>query len=202
MAANKENLSEMVLIQSRLNAPKNQKNSFGGYMYRSCEDILEAVKPLLKETNCTLTITDEISQVADRIYVKATATLKTPSGEVFTTSAFAREPLSKKGADESQITGAASSYARKYALNGLFCIDDNKDADATNTGDSGKKPTSKPTPQPTQNDALQEAFELIKANIENAPSTQYLMDLHKQNEALHDYPPYKNLMNKRFKEVQ
>lgn len=198
MAANKENLSEMVLIQSRLNAPKNQKNSFGGYMYRSCEDILEAVKPLLKETNCILTITDEISQVADRIYVKATATLKTPSGEVFTTSAFAREPLSKKGADESQITGAASSYARKYALNGLFCIDDNKDTDATNTGDSGKKPAKA---EPVV-DELKDAFELIKQNIEKAPSKQYLTDLHNQNAALHNYKPYRDLMNKRFKEVQ
>ena len=198
MAANKENLSEMVLIQSRLNAPKNQKNSFGGYMYRSCEDILEAVKPLLKETNCTLTITDDISQVADRIYVKATATLKTPSGEVFTTSAFAREPLSKKGADESQITGAASSYARKYALNGLFCIDDNKDTDATNTGDSGKKPAKA---EPVV-DELKDAFELIKQNIEKAPSKQYLTDLHNQNAALHNYKPYRDLMNKRFKEVQ
>lgn len=197
MAA-KDNVSEMVLIQTKLNAPKNQRNTFGNYNYRSCEDILEAVKPLLKETNCTLTITDEVVQVADRIYVKATATLKTPSGEVFTTSAFAREPLSKKGADESQITGAASSYARKYALNGLFCIDDNKDADATNTGDNGKN-SAKAEPVV---DELKEAFELIKQNIEKAPSKQYLTDLHNQNAALHNYKPYRDLMNKRFKEVQ
>ena len=197
MAA-KDNVSEMVLIQTKLNAPKNQRNTFGNYNYRSCEDILEAVKPLLKETNCTLTITDEVVQVADRIYVKATATLKTPSGEVFTTSAFAREPLSKKGADESQITGAASSYARKYALNGLFCIDDNKDADATNTGDSGKK---RPTAEPV-NDDLKEAFELIKANIESAPSRAYLFDLKKNNPELGNYEPFKQAMNKRYKEVQ
>ena len=128
----KQELNELVFIQSTLKAPKNQRNNFGGYNYRSCEDIMEAVKPLLKETNCTLVVSDDIVQVGDRFYVKATAILKTPSGEEYKNSAFAREPLSKKGSDESQITGAASSYARKYALNGLFCIDDTKDADALN----------------------------------------------------------------------
>lgn len=125
--------NEMVFIQSRLNAPKKQRNTYGNYNYRSCEDILEAVKPLLAETECVLTIHDEIVQVADRIYVKATATLTTSTGKEYTTTAFAREAETKKGMDESQITGSASSYARKYALNGLFCIDDNKDADALNT---------------------------------------------------------------------
>lgn len=125
-------VSELVYIQSSLKAPKNQRNNFGGYNYRSCEDIMEAVKPLLKEVNCTLTVSDEIVQVSDRIYVKATATLRTPSGETYQNTAFAREALTKKGMDESQVTGAASSYARKYALNGLFCIDDTKDADALN----------------------------------------------------------------------
>lgn len=119
-------------IQCELKAPKTQMNKFGGYAYRSCEDILEAVKPLLQKYEAVLTIGDEIMAVADRIYVKATATLKGKDGEVGV-SAYAREPASKKGSDESQITGAASSYARKYALNGLFAIDDAKDADATNT---------------------------------------------------------------------
>lgn len=127
-----QELNELVYIQSTLKAPKNQRNNFGGYNYRSCEDIMEAVKPLLKDTNCTLVISDDIVQVADRIYVKSTATLKTPSGEEYKNTAYAREALSKKGMDESQVTGAASSYARKYALNGLFCIDDTKDADALN----------------------------------------------------------------------
>ena len=126
-------VSELVYIQSNLKAPKNQFNSYGGYKYRSCEDIMEAVKPLLKEKNCSLTVSDEIVQVGDRIYVKATATLKTSSGETFQNTAFAREALTKKGMDESQVTGTASSYARKYALNGLFCIDDTKDADDLNT---------------------------------------------------------------------
>ena len=133
--------NEMVFIQSRLNAPKKQRNTYGNYNYRSCEDILEAVKPLLAETECVLTIHDEIVQVADRIYVKATATLTTSTGKEYTTTAFAREAETKKGMDESQITGSASSYARKYALNGLFCIDDNKDADALNTN---KEYTEKP----------------------------------------------------------
>ena len=124
--------NEMVFIQSRLNAPKKQRNTYGNYNYRSCEDILEAVKPLLAEMECVLTIHDEIVQVADRIYVKATATLTTSTGKEYTTTAFAREAETKKGMDESQITGSASSYARKYALNGLFCIDDNKDSDFTN----------------------------------------------------------------------
>lgn len=114
-------------IQQKLKAPKNQYNSFGKYKYRNQEDILEAVKPLLGDA--TMTIEDEIVNIGDRYYVKATATLK--DGEEFVDSvAFAREPEIKKGMDESQITGATSSYARKYALNGLFLIDDTKDADS------------------------------------------------------------------------
>ena len=113
-------------IQQELKAPKNQRNTFGGYNYRSCEDILEAVKPLLN--GLILTLNDEIIQVGTRVYVKATATI-TDGEHSISTSANAREPESKKGMDESQITGAASSYARKYALNGLFDIDDTKDAD-------------------------------------------------------------------------
>lgn len=205
----KKNLqsSEMVYIQSCLNAPKNQRNSFGNYNYRSCEDILEAVKPLLKETECTLTISDDIVQVSDRIYVKSTATLTTPDGKELSTTAFAREAESKKGMDESQVTGAASSYARKYALNGLFCIDDNKDADSLNTSkeftSKAPKQKSDSTPKKDSFDSqLQEAFDIIKPNIETAPSRKYLQELHTQNPALHDFPEYKYLMNKRYKELQ
>ena len=126
------NITEKLMnIQSKLNAPKNQRNSFGNYNYRSCEDILVAVKPLLAEYKCTVTLNDDMVVVGDRIYVKATATLtdvEKPDAKVVN-SAFAREAAVKKGQDESQITGATSSYARKYALNGLFLIDDNKDAD-------------------------------------------------------------------------
>lgn len=121
-------------IQTKLKAPKSQRNSFGNYNYRSCEDILEAVKPLLDEFKVALTIKDEIILIGERYYVKATAILiDIDTGDVVEASAYARESEDKRGMDASQLTGATSSYARKYALNGLFAIDDNKDADATNT---------------------------------------------------------------------
>lgn len=125
-------------VQTELKAPKGQYNSFGKYAYRSCEDILEALKPLLDREQLVLILSDSMEMIGDRVYVKATATLTNAEDEsqVITTSAFAREEESKKGMDGSQVTGASSSYARKYCLNGLFNIDDNKDSDATNTGDS------------------------------------------------------------------
>lgn len=123
-------------IQHKLKAPKGQYNSFGKYNYRSCEDILEGVKPLLKEHNLALLIDDEIVQIGERYYVKATTKI-TDGREIVSATAYAREPDTKKGMDESQITGATSSYARKYALNALLCIDDTKDAD---TMDNSKKP--------------------------------------------------------------
>ena len=125
------NLKEKLLnIQTKLKAPKGQLNSYGGYNYRSCEDILEMVKPLLKINKCVLTISDEIVIVGDRYYIRAAATITDAEGdENYTNVAYAREEESKKGMDGAQITGTASSYARKYALNGLFCIDDTKDAD-------------------------------------------------------------------------
>ena len=127
-------------VQKALKAPKNQYNSFGKYAYRSCEDILEAAKPLCVDNGLVLNISDDIVEDGGRIYVKATALVAdTESSEVISANGFAREAETKKGMDESQITGSASSYARKYALNGLFCIDDTKDADATNTHDKGTK---------------------------------------------------------------
>mgnify|MGYP002553201228 CR=1 FL=1 len=123
-------LEKLITIQSNLKAPKGNYNSFGKYKYRSCEDILESVKPLLKEQKCALNLTDEIVLVGERYYVKATATFyDCESKESISVNAFARESKDKKEQDPSQITGTASSYARKYALNGLFCIDDTKDAD-------------------------------------------------------------------------
>ena len=127
-------MKELIAIQSELKAPKSQFNKFGGYKYRKAEDILEAVKPLLAKQKCTLTITDDIVMVGNRIYVKTTATIKNEKGECETTNGWAREEETKKGMDGSQITGASSSYARKYALNGLFAIDDNADSDTTNDG--------------------------------------------------------------------
>ena len=122
--------TKLLSIQSTLVAPKNQNNAFGNYKYRSLEDILKAVKPILSKVGMSLTISDEITQIADRIYVTATATLTdVETGQAIEAVASARESLDKKGMDSAQITGAASSYARKYCLNGLFCIDDTKDAD-------------------------------------------------------------------------
>ncbi len=121
----------LIKIQSDLKAPKGQYNDFGKYNYRSCEDILEAVKPLLKELNVSLTLSDEIVNVGDRYYIKAIATLANNESNI-TVTAYAREEESKKGMDSMQLTGATSSYARKYALNGLFAIDDTKDSDDLN----------------------------------------------------------------------
>lgn len=128
MDASKGITGKLCEIQHSLKAPKGQRNTFGKYNYRSCEDILEAVKPLLHDAGLVLTLSDTIEEVGGRVYVKATATL-TDGTDSVTNTAYAREADSKKGMDESQITGTASSYSRKYALNGLFCIDDTKDAD-------------------------------------------------------------------------
>ena len=144
-------MSKLQEIQHRLKAPKGQYNSFGKYRYRSCEDILEAVKPILNEVGCTLTLSDELVLIGDRYYIKATARLKgADTDEVVT--ALAREDAEKKGMDGSQITGTASSYARKYALNGLFCIDDTKDADTDEYAQqtSKQKPAEKPAPAPAE----------------------------------------------------
>lgn len=122
-------MKELIQIQNRLKAPKNLYNKFGGFYYRNAESILTAVKPLLEEFGCLLLLTDEIVEVGGRVYVKATATFMNKEGMHVSVEAFAREPDSKKGMDDSQITGTASSYARKYALNGLFLIDDVKDPD-------------------------------------------------------------------------
>lgn len=141
-------MCKLTEIQHRLKAPKGQYNSFGKYKYRSCEDILEAVKPILKDVGCVLTLSDDIVLIGDRYYVKATARIKGPDTDEFAT-AYAREDLDKKGMDGSQITGTASSYARKYALNGLFCIDDTKDADTDEyANQNARKPSPAPAPVP------------------------------------------------------
>ena len=125
---------KLIAIQSELKAPKSQYNNFGKYAYRNCEDILEALKPLLKEHKSTIYIADEIVTVLDRFYIKATVTfIDAETGEKIINTAYAREEECKKGMDGSQVTGASSSYARKYALNGMFAIDDTKDSDFTNT---------------------------------------------------------------------
>ena len=133
--------NKLLVIQSELKAPKSQRNTFGNYDYRSCEDILEAVKPLLQKVKAVLTLKDEVMYIGQRYYIGATATLRDcESDEYISNFALAREEETKKGMDGSQITGASSSYARKYALNGLFAIDDTKDSDFTNTTTKGDNP--------------------------------------------------------------
>ena len=135
-------------VQAALKAPKNQYNVYGKYKYRNCEDILEAVKPLCAKNKCMIYLSDEICQTADRLYVKATAHFcDTETEKELVATAFAREEESKKGMDGSQVTGASSSYARKYALNGLLCIDDTKDSDTTNVENGAEKQASAAVPK-------------------------------------------------------
>lgn len=175
-------IQKLAQIQLELKAPKNQRNKFGGYNYRSAEDILEAVKPLAIKYGAVVHITDEVVNVGDRIYVKAHVSLYDMDniGNSISSYALAREEETKKGMDGSQITGAASSYARKYALNGMFAIDDTKDSDATNDGTGGSpstppmkksaadllgasKPAPKPAPKKSVNPKYKEAWEAYKS---------------------------------------
>lgn len=132
---------KLMKVQSELKAPKSQFNKFGNYFYRNCEDIQEAAKPLMQKVKATLIVGDELIQISERFYIKATARfIDCETGEEVSNTAYAREELEKKGMDASQVTGSTSSYARKYALNGLFCIDDVKDSDNQDDTDKGKKP--------------------------------------------------------------
>ena len=152
---------KLLNIQNELKAPKSQFNAFGKYKYRNAEDILESVKPLCFKYKATLTLSDEIVLIGERHYVKATATLtdnEKPELKIWTT-AYAREEESKKGMDGSQVTGASSSYARKYALNGLFNIDDTKDSDSTNTHGKDDKET---TTQEVTNEEILKLFALAE----------------------------------------
>jgi hypothetical protein len=163
-------------VQSRLKAPKGQTNSFGNYKYRSCEDIVEAVKPLLFEHGAYLNVSDTIELIGDRYYVKATAAVHSAAGDISAT-AYAREPLAKKGMDEAQVTGATSSYARKYALNGLFAIDDTKDADSQDNSEKKEQISPEPINQTKVNnavayfkkqidiDAIEETHQAVKAHF-------------------------------------
>lgn len=175
MEKEKRTLVEKLLtIQQELKAPKNQKNTFGGYNYRSCEDILEAVKPLLKKENMIMNITDELIYIGERYYIKATATLTdVENGTQFINQAYAREEETKKGMDGSQITGTASSYARKYALNGLFLIDDQKDADT----DEFQKQQEEKKATPKQIEILESCTEEEKDAIYKKYNIDKLEDL-------------------------
>jgi hypothetical protein len=194
---NKKTLHQkLVEIQQNLKAPKGQFNEFGNYKYRSCEDILEAVKPLLKEREMLISIQDEMIQLGERYYIKSTVEV-TDGKEIKTTTAYAREPQSKKGMDESQITGASSSYARKYAINGMFAIDDTKDAD---TQDNTEKPetqenTEKPNPiemitkkieQCDNIEKLNKMEEWVKKSVKN--SAPFLKQIEEKRDKLIDIP--------------
>lgn len=215
-------MKELINIQSELKAPKSQYNSFGKYQYRNAEDILEAVKPLLKKNNCHLTITDEIILIGDRYYVKATAEI-TNGTEVVVTSALAREEENKKGMDSAQLTGATSSYARKYALNGLFCIDDTKDSDYNNQGekqpteqrkeqlnihinptatttkapDTNSHTTNAPAQQTNAAPKLPEISLKVRAEIAQAQTSDDINKLWKKYVGLRANPDFKPLLTKR-----
>jgi len=165
--------NQLAIIQAKVKAPKGQFNSFGKYHYRSAEDILEAVKQVVNPMGYSITISDTIINVGDRYYIKATATLSNGK-ESWSVDGYAREEESKKGMDGSQVTGASSSYARKYALNGLFALDDTKDSDATNT--HGKEQQSKPK----IDDAI------LKSSINATSSIDSLNDYYKQVSAAYE----------------
>lgn len=161
-------MEKLIEIQTELKAPKSQYNSFGKYNYRNAEDIMEAVKPLLKKYKCLLYLSDEVIFIEGRHYIKTTVTFIEPDGWQVSVSASAREEQDKKGMDGSQITGASSSYARKYALNGLFLIDDTKDSDSTNahgkdekTAESAKPSVAAPKVPPTPTE-----FDRVKYEVE------------------------------------
>ena len=181
-------------IQQELKAPKGQFNKFGGYAYRSAEDILEALKPLLKANGCVLLLNDSIESIEGRFYVKATATLTQAEGDPLSvySTAYAREDAEKKGMDGAQITGSASSYARKYALNGLFCIDDTKDPDATN--DHGKTyRNGKTKAQAREKAATQDPMQQAKARMSraiNAWAKRTGSDAKKAKQSLTSRPDY------------
>lgn len=167
---------KLIEIQAELKAPKSQFNKFGGYNYRNCEDILEAVKPLCAKHEIVPLLSDEVVMIGDRFYIKATAKV-TDGKEEIATTAFARESKDKKGMDESQITGSASSYARKYALNGLFCIDDTKDADfMDNSQNSKQQPkTQQQPPKETHVKGYDEFVALQKSKkVPPAEITKYI----------------------------
>lgn len=171
---------KLLEIQTELKAPKSQYNAFGKYNYRNCEDILEALKPLLAKVKAAVVITDEIVNIAQRFYVKATVRLiNVENEEVIETSAYAREPENKKGLDESQITGSTSSYARKYALNAMFAIDDTKDSDYAPDSNSktATAPKNKPLSKETQEEINRRIMEYTK--LSKIPVSEITAELSK-----------------------
>lgn len=178
-------MKELVKIQTELKASKDLYNNFSHFAYRSAESILEALKPFLKELGCTVVLSDEIILVADRIYVKSTATIKNSSGDTESATAFAREELSKKGQDASQTTGSATSYARKYALGGLFAVDDGRDADSTNNS-------------PITEAKLQGDYDKAVKKIDGCKTRAELQALNEKMQHLWNYQPYISYMTQKY----
>lgn len=188
--------AKLQYIQANLKAPKSQYNNFGKYNYRNCEDILEALKPLLDETKTILTISDEIILVGNRYYIRATAQLTNtlsikPDFETIKVSAYAREPDGRKGMDSAQVTGSTSSYARKYALNGLFAIDDARDPDTqdnsvNNTQPTEQKTKSKPKPESNVAPAESKVLNLIIEKLAPTVKSGFIIDIKKLKQAVVD----------------
>lgn len=203
----KKSLNErLISIQSELKAPKDKFNTFGGYTYRSAEGIMEAVKPLLAKYGVSLVVSDEINLIGNRFYVKATAMLSS-DGEHISVSAFAREADTKKGVDDAQLTGATSSYARKYALNGLFCIDDNKDADTEeyhNQQQNAPKPQARqqPNPQPQAQAVDNETLQIALSEVRAAQSRQSLEEIFPRYAMLQQDNTFRNEYRKRMNELK
>lgn len=204
-------MKELIAIQTKLKAPKGKeaKGRDGKVMYRfrSCEDILDAVKDMLKELKCGIILTDDVVPIANRIYIKSTATLVNEAGETKSTSAFAREPDSLATMSPSQVTGTASSYARKYALCGLLAIDDGKDADSVDAEGLNASPQNAPqqgqAPTPSQNNDGFEPGEIFNAYakpaIEQAQSAKELMRIWNDYHALQSYPDFVTALTTRRK---
>lgn len=195
-------MKALVTIQNELKAPKAQYNAFGKYNYRNAEDILEALKPLLLKHNCILYLSDEIIHIEGRHYVKTAATFIDSDGSTISVSAFAREEQDKKGMDGSQITGASSSYARKYALNGLFLIDDTKDSDTTNQTE--KEPKRKETGQETRKVEQPVVFDVegVREFIKTLKTREELNANWKENKELQSNPDYVEIIQTRIKEIK
>jgi hypothetical protein len=193
-------MEELIKIQSKLKAPKSKYNSFGKYNYRSLEDILEAAKPLLKETKCTLVIYDDLAMMGDWHYIKSVAVLTNSQGETAMGVGFAREDPTKAGMSMSQITGSSSSYARKYALNGLFLIDDTKDADTDEykvESDAKAKKAKKAAPATIVTSGLQAAIDECNA----AKNKDELMAVWNNHADLHSDKDFMLAMSTKKKEV-
>lgn len=177
-------LKKLLAVQQEIKAPKSQYNSFGKFSYRTCEDILKQTKPVLKEHNCVLIITDDIKQIANRFYITATVRfIDVDSGEEITNTANAREEEAKKGMDGSQITGAASSYARKYALAGLLLLDDNKDADSMDNSYNQQQPRNSRSTQGSYKDMLLRSIvaKMKKNKIGNDIMTKIMEDKYRKH---------------------